>query len=88
MKGILGIAGLLSLWSQNTYAVQLNVDDDRESYPNSFVSPFTRAPSVILIVNADRYCTESIKDAASTLAFGLMKFYTGNNTGDTPGNLP
>ncbi|KAM7219952.1 glycoside hydrolase family 76 protein [Rhypophila decipiens] len=30
----------------------------------------------------------SIKDAASTIAFGLLKFYTGNNTGDTPGNLP
>ncbi|PKS05301.1 hypothetical protein jhhlp_008674 [Lomentospora prolificans] len=27
-------------------------------------------------------------DAASTIAFGLMKYYTGNNTGDVPGNLP
>lgn len=31
---------------------------------------------------------QSIKDGASTIAFGLLKFYTGNNTGDTPGNLP
>ncbi|KAI2781497.1 glycoside hydrolase family 76 protein [Daldinia loculata] len=31
---------------------------------------------------------DSIKDAASTVAFGLVKYYTGNNTGDTPGNLP
>ncbi|RYO73725.1 hypothetical protein DL766_005233 [Monosporascus sp. MC13-8B] len=30
----------------------------------------------------------SIKEAASTVAFGLMKYYTGNNTGDVPGNLP
>ncbi|KAJ9142547.1 Mannan endo-1,6-alpha-mannosidase [Coniochaeta hoffmannii] len=30
----------------------------------------------------------SIKSAASTIAFGLMKYYTGNNTGDVPGNLP
>ena len=30
----------------------------------------------------------SIKDAASTVAFGLLKYYTGNNTGDVPGNLP
>lgn len=30
----------------------------------------------------------SIKAAASTVAFGLMKYYTGNNTGDVPGNLP
>lgn len=33
-------------------------------------------------------CPESIKQAASTVAYGLVKYYTGNNTGDTPGNLP
>lgn len=32
--------------------------------------------------------TDSIKAAASTVAFGLLKYYTGNNTGDVPGNLP
>ncbi|KAL2162723.1 hypothetical protein VTH06DRAFT_6559 [Thermothelomyces fergusii] len=31
---------------------------------------------------------DSIKSAAGTIAFGLVKYYTGNNTGDTPGNLP
>ncbi|KAL2118395.1 hypothetical protein VTJ04DRAFT_8055 [Mycothermus thermophilus] len=31
---------------------------------------------------------ESIKAAASTIAFGLVRYYTGNYTGDTPGNLP
>ncbi|TID04806.1 Mannan endo-1,6-alpha-mannosidase DCW1 [Colletotrichum higginsianum] len=31
---------------------------------------------------------ESIKSAAGTAAYGLVKYYTGNNTGDTPGNLP
>lgn len=30
----------------------------------------------------------SVKAAAGTIAFGLMKYYTGNNTGDVPGNLP
>ncbi|KAK3936156.1 cell wall glycosyl hydrolase [Diplogelasinospora grovesii] len=30
----------------------------------------------------------SVKAAASTIAYGLMKYYTGNNTGDVPGNLP
>ncbi|KAG5974118.1 hypothetical protein E4U58_003577 [Claviceps cyperi] len=30
----------------------------------------------------------SVKNTAATLAYGLMKYYTGNNTGDTPGNLP
>lgn len=31
---------------------------------------------------------DSIKAAAKTAAHGLVKFYTGNYTGDTPGNLP
>lgn len=30
----------------------------------------------------------SVKSAASTIAFGLMKYYTGNHTGDVAGNLP
>lgn len=34
------------------------------------------------------YHTESVKSAASTVAWGMMKYYTGNNTGDVPGNLP
>lgn len=32
--------------------------------------------------------TDSIKSAASTIAYGMAKYYTGNNTGDTPGMLP
>nr|POF17622.1 mannan endo-1,6-alpha-mannosidase dcw1 [Quercus suber] len=30
----------------------------------------------------------SIKQVASQVAYGMMKYYTGNNTGDVPGNLP
>lgn len=32
--------------------------------------------------------TDSIKSAASTIAFDMMSVYTGNRTGDVPGNLP
>ncbi|KAI1765903.1 glycoside hydrolase family 76 protein [Hypoxylon sp. FL1150] len=39
-------------------------------------------------IQVDFSSDDSIKDAASTAAFGLLKYYTGNNTGDTPGNLP
>ncbi|TVY58987.1 Mannan endo-1,6-alpha-mannosidase DCW1 [Lachnellula suecica] len=44
-------------------------------------------------VLARRNCTDgnptaSIKSAASTVAYGMMKYYTGNDTGGTPGNLP
>ncbi|KAI0124283.1 family 76 glycosyl hydrolase [Xylariales sp. AK1849] len=39
-------------------------------------------------IQVDFDSDDSIKSAASTLAFGLLKYYTGNNTGDVPGNLP
>ncbi|KAH6611248.1 family 76 glycoside hydrolase [Trichoderma cornu-damae] len=42
------------------------------------------ANAIELLINDDN----SIRSAASTIAYGLMKFYTGNNTGDVPGNLP
>ncbi|KAI1080604.1 glycoside hydrolase family 76 protein [Whalleya microplaca] len=31
---------------------------------------------------------DSIKSGASSIAYGMVKYYTGNNTGDVPGNLP
>ena len=39
-----------------------------------------------LDVNVDD--PNSIKEVTSTIAYGMMKYYTGNNTGDVPGNLP
>jgi hypothetical protein len=32
--------------------------------------------------------TDSIKDAAAQAAYGMMKYYTGNLTGQIPGLLP
>lgn len=32
--------------------------------------------------------TDSIKAAAGNVAYNMMTYYTGNNTGDVPGNLP
>ena len=39
-------------------------------------------------ISFDLTSKDSIKSAASTIAFDLMSYYTGNNTGDVPGNLP
>lgn len=39
-------------------------------------------------ITLDLTDTNSIKSAASTCAYNLLTFYTGNNTGDVPGNLP
>jgi len=42
------------------------------------------ATSIELVVD-DK---ESVKEAAATAAYGLVSFYSGNETGDVPGNLP
>ncbi|KAI8947955.1 cell wall glycosyl hydrolase [Xylaria longipes] len=39
-------------------------------------------------LQVDLSSDDSVKQTASTVAYGLLKYYTGNNTGDTPGNLP
>ncbi|KUJ10715.1 mannan endo-1,6-alpha-mannosidase [Mollisia scopiformis] len=39
-------------------------------------------------ISLDITSETSIKSAAATVAYGMMKYYTGNNTGDNPGNLP
>jgi len=36
----------------------------------------------------DILCIASIKAAASNAAYNMMTYYTGNHTGDVPGNLP
>ncbi|KAH8897293.1 family 76 glycosyl hydrolase [Thozetella sp. PMI_491] len=44
--------------------------------------------SLAAAIEIDWSSESSIKEGAATIAYGLMKYYTGNNTGDTPGNLP
>ncbi|KAF2137585.1 glycoside hydrolase family 76 protein [Aplosporella prunicola CBS 121167] len=39
-------------------------------------------------VEIDIQDAQSVRDAAASVAFDMMKYYTGNNTGDVPGNLP
>ena len=39
-------------------------------------------------INLDLADPASIKSAASTIAHGMMSYYTGNETGQTPGLLP
>lgn len=44
--------------------------------------------SSVSAIEVDVDDVQSVRDAASTIAFGLMSYYSGNNTGDVPGNLP
>jgi mannan endo-1,6-alpha-mannosidase len=39
-------------------------------------------------ITLDIKSSNSIKQAASTLAYDMVRYYTGNNTGNVPGNLP
>lgn len=60
------------------------------------IPSFTSAVSICTLagqvanaaITLDLTSPESIKNAAGTAAFDLMTYYTGNRTGDTPGNLP
>ncbi|KAF2454587.1 glycoside hydrolase [Lineolata rhizophorae] len=45
-------------------------------------------PSSVQAIDLDLSSTDSIKQAASTIAYGMVSYYTGNRTGDVPGNLP
>ncbi|CCD43285.1 hypothetical protein ACHAPC_007867 [Botrytis cinerea] len=44
--------------------------------------------SMVSAITLDLSSDESIKTAASDVAYDMMKYYTGNNTGDVAGNLP
>ncbi|CZT04563.1 probable mannan endo-1,6-alpha-mannosidase DCW1 precursor [Rhynchosporium agropyri] len=46
------------------------------------------AVGVDAAITLDLKSRQSIVDAAGTVAYDLMTYYTGNRTGDTPGNLP
>ncbi|KAJ5642463.1 Mannan endo-1-6-alpha-mannosidase DCW1 [Penicillium lividum] len=50
----------------------------------SYLNCFVIAIGVPLDIDSE----DSIRSAASTIAYDLVTFYTGNNTGDVPGNLP
>ena len=39
-------------------------------------------------ITLDPTSADSIKTAASTIAHGMMSYYNGNTTGNTPGLLP
>ncbi|KAK6214225.1 Trihydroxynaphthalene reductase [Pestalotiopsis sp. IQ-011] len=43
---------------------------------------------LVSAVDIDWNSDSSIKDGAAQIAYGLLQFYTGNNTGDVAGNLP
>lgn len=46
------------------------------------------AAGLVQAIDVDLTSASSIKSASSTIAFDMMTLYTGNNTGDNPGNLP
>lgn len=50
----------------------------------AFFAPWSMVAGITLDITS----SASIKSAASTVAYGLMSYYTGNRTGDNPGNLP
>ncbi|OCL15448.1 mannan endo-1,6-alpha-mannosidase [Glonium stellatum] len=52
------------------------------------LSALMLSASSVHAIDLDITSPDSIKSAASQIAYGMVKWYTGNNTGDVPGNLP
>lgn len=52
------------------------------------LSALMLSTSSVHAIDLDITSPDSIKSAASQIAYGMVKWYTGNNTGDVPGNLP
>lgn len=52
------------------------------------LSALMLSASGVHAIDLDITSRDSIKSAASQIAYGMVKWYTGNNTGDVPGNLP
>ncbi|KAH7336076.1 putative 3-methylitaconate isomerase [Rhexocercosporidium sp. MPI-PUGE-AT-0058] len=49
---------------------------------------FLAGSQVVNALTVDLSSADSIKSVAKSIAFDMMSYYTGNNTGDIPGNLP
>lgn len=76
----------LALLGWSVVGIDVQIKDDRMSNRHILKAHLL---SLALPKNAnENLFPESIKSAANTVAYGLMKYYSGNNTGDTPGNLP
>lgn len=69
------VAVLLFHWTQQVHAIDLDINDT-----GSFISP---CDTVTVLTS-----TDSIKKAASTIAYDLVTFYQGNQSGQIPGYLP
>ena len=70
-----GIVGFLLLGCSRVFAIDLVLGDESKAV-------HCRCDSILSII------PDSIKQAASQMAFDMMSTYTGNRTGDVPGNLP
>ena len=76
------ILSALGLFVSFTWGITVDVEDEG-------ALDQTSSHSLIIIVRQRlTISSDSLKEAAGEYAWGLVKFYSGNETGDVPGNLP
>jgi hypothetical protein len=80
MRGFISVISLVGLLADATGALEVDFDNQGKLRDTNLSSPWN--------TELRQGMADSIKAAASTVAFGLLKYYTGNNTGDVAGNLP
>lgn len=73
------------LFSSVARAIGLDISDERTWWSLDYPSMSIMKENEKLMFE---FMTESIKDAASTSTYAMMKYYYGNETGQIPGAFP
>lgn len=87
---LLGVLGALTFGSQAVQGIQLDLSDTSKILPTSGCPGQNSTHGLPVLRSLTCFCllTDSIKQAASTIAYGMMTYYTGNETGQPIGLLP
>lgn len=87
---VLGALGALMYGGQAVQGIELDLSDSSKILPSPACRQYPRTHKLPALRSLTWFCPslDSIKQAASTIAYGMMTYYTGNETGQPVGLLP
>ena len=87
---LLGVLGALTFGGQAVQGIELDLSDTSKILPTPEWPGQNSTHGLLVLRSLTWFCrlTDSIKQAASTIAYGMMTYYTGNETGQPIGLLP
>jgi hypothetical protein len=81
-RALASVTSAVLLAGQAVSAIEIDINNRGQSRHD------WRKPALGATADLKNPWLDSIKTAAATAAWGMLQFYTGNRTGDIPGNLP